>query len=77
MQMGYINTNYTKHSSLKLFYPHQLHESGEISVLQIKSYDHFADLFIKSLPFVIFDKCVKDIAMCRLKDLQGSGEEPL
>jgi hypothetical protein len=29
------------------------------------------NLFIKSLPLAIFDKCVKDIGMRRRKDLQG------
>jgi hypothetical protein len=28
MQTGYIKTNYTKHISLKLFYPHELQEGG-------------------------------------------------
>jgi hypothetical protein len=42
---------------------------GEISILQIKSYDNHVDLFTKSLPLAIFDKCVKDIGMKRLKDL--------
>jgi hypothetical protein len=37
MQTGYIKTNYTKHISPKLFYPHELQEGGEISILQIKS----------------------------------------
>jgi hypothetical protein len=36
MQMGYIKTNYIKHISPKLFYPHRLPESEEISILQIK-----------------------------------------
>jgi hypothetical protein len=67
MQMGYIKTNYTKHISLKLFYPHELQEGGEISILQIKSCDNLTDLFTKFLPLVIFDKCVKDIGMRRLK----------
>jgi hypothetical protein len=35
--MGYVKTNYMKHISPKLFYPHQLQESGEIYILQIKS----------------------------------------
>jgi virulence-associated protein VapD len=77
MQTGYIKTNYTKHISPKLFYPHELQEGGEISIMQIKSYDNLADLFIKSLPLAIFDKCVKDIGMWRLKDLQGSGGDSL
>jgi hypothetical protein len=72
MQIGYIKTNCTKHISLKLFYPHKLQEGGEISILQIKSCDNLADLFIKSLPLATFDKCVKDIGMRRLTDLQGS-----
>jgi hypothetical protein len=48
-----------------------------ISILQIKSCDNHTDLFTKSLPLAIFDKCVKGIGMRRLKDLQGPGGEPL
>jgi hypothetical protein len=59
MQTGCIKTNNTNHVSLKLFYPHELQEGGEISILQIKSCNNLADLFIKSLPLAIFDKCVK------------------
>jgi hypothetical protein len=59
MQMGYIKTNYTKHISPKLFYPHELQESGEINILRIKSCDNLADLFTKSLPLATFAKCVK------------------
>jgi hypothetical protein len=77
MQMGYIKTNYTKHISPKLFYPHELQESGEINILQIKSCDNLADLFTKSLPLATFAKCVKGIGMRRLKDLQGSGGDSL
>jgi hypothetical protein len=71
MQTWYAKTNYTKYISPNLFYPHQLQKSGEINILQIKSYDNYADLFIKSLPLAIFDKCVKG----RLKDLHGQGEK--
>jgi hypothetical protein len=46
---------------------------GKISILQIKSCDNYVDLFIKSLPLAIFDKCVKGNGMGRLKDLQGLG----
>jgi hypothetical protein len=74
IQMRYIKTNYTKYISLKLFYPHELQESGEISILQIKSCDNLVDLFTKSLHLATFDKCVKCIGMHRLKDLQDSGE---
>jgi hypothetical protein len=77
MQTGYIKTNYTKHISPKLFYPHELQKSGEISILRIKSCDNLADLFTKSLPLATFDKCVKGNSMPRLKDLQGSGGDSL
>jgi hypothetical protein len=40
METWYIKTNYTKHISPKLFYPHELQEYGEISILQIKSCDN-------------------------------------
>jgi hypothetical protein len=63
-----------KHISLKLFYPHELQEGGEISILQIKSCDNLADLFIKSLPLTTFDKCVKDIGMCSSKICNIQGE---
>jgi hypothetical protein len=36
MQIGYIESNYIKHISPKLFYPHELKEHGEISILQTK-----------------------------------------
>jgi hypothetical protein len=65
-----------KHIFLKLFYPHELQQYGEITILQIKSSDNHADLFTKSLPLAIFDKCVEDIDMRRLKDLQGLGGNP-
>jgi hypothetical protein len=72
MKTRYIKTNYTKHISPKLFFPHQLQESGEISILQIKSHNNLTNLFTKSLPLIMFDKCVKGIGTCRLKDLQDS-----
>jgi hypothetical protein len=77
MQTGYIKTNYMKHISLKLFYLYQLQESGKISFLQIKSCDNYTDLFTNSLPFALHHNCVKGICMRRLRDLQGSGGEPL
>jgi hypothetical protein len=36
MQTGYIKSNIAKHIVPKLFYPHELQESGEINILQIK-----------------------------------------
>jgi hypothetical protein len=69
IQMGYIKIKYIKHISPKLLCPHELQEGGEISILQIKSCDNFTNLFTKSLPLAIFDKCVKDIGIRRLKYL--------
>jgi hypothetical protein len=66
-----------KHSSPKLFCPHQLQESVEISILQIKSCANYADLFTKSLPFALHHNCVRGIGMCQLIDLQGSEGESL
>ena len=73
MQTGYIKSNITKHIAPKLFYPHELQESGEINILQIKSCDNLTVLFTKSLPTSIFQKFVHDIGMRRLQDLQESG----
>jgi hypothetical protein len=69
MQIWYIKTNYIKHIFLKLFYPHELQEHREISMLQTKSCDNLTDLFTKSLSLTIFDKCIKGIGIKRLKDL--------
>ena len=77
MQKGYIKSNITKHIAPKLFYPHELQQSGEINILQTKSCDNLADLFTKSLPTSIFEKCVKGIGMRRLRDLQVSGGDSL
>jgi hypothetical protein len=63
MQMGYIKSNITKHIAPKLFYPHELQESGEINIMQIKSCDNLADLFTKSLPTFVFQKLVHGIGM--------------
>jgi hypothetical protein len=69
MQMRYIKSNVT----LNYFMDNNFEKSSEISFLQIASCDNYADLFTKLLPLSIVDKCMKDIDMRRLKDLQGSG----
>jgi hypothetical protein len=74
MQTGHIKTNYIKHISPKLFYPHEFQESGEISILQIKSCNNLANLFTKSLPLATFDKCVKvmvyvDLKICKVGEI--------
>ena len=75
MQTAYIKSNITKHIAPKLFYPHELQQSGEINILQTKSYDNLADLFTKSLPASTFEKCIRGIGTRRLRDLQDSGGE--
>jgi hypothetical protein len=73
METGYIRSNINKHIAPKLFYPHELQENGDINILQTKSWDNLADLFIKSLPYSTFQKCVESIGMRRLKCLQDQG----
>lgn len=73
MQTGYIKSNITKHIAPKLFYPHELQESGEINILQTKSCDNLTDLFTKSLPASTFKKCIRGIGTMRLRDLRESG----
>jgi hypothetical protein len=75
MESDYIKSNMTKYIIPKLFYPHELQKNGEIEILQTKSCDNLADLFIKSLPYSTFRKCVEGISMRRLRDLQESGGE--
>jgi hypothetical protein len=68
-----VKSNVTKHITHKLFYPHELQDNGEISILQTKSCDNLADLFTKSLPYCTFFKCVVGIGMRRLRDLRDLG----
>jgi hypothetical protein len=75
MQTGYVKNNMTKHISPKFFFPHELQKQGEVSILQIKSFDNLVDLFTKSLPASTFTKCVREIKMRHLRDLQNSGGE--
>ena len=75
IQMGYVKSNITKHIAPKFFYPHELQKSGEVKILQTKSWENLADLFTRSLPATTFRKCVRDIGMRRLKELQNSGGE--
>ena len=67
----YIKGDRTKHNSPKFFYTHELHNSGEINVQQIRSSDNLADLFTKTLSTTTFKKLVHQIGMCQVKDLQN------
>ena len=67
---GYIKGDRTKHISPKFFYTHELQQSRQIDIKQIRSTDNFADLFTKSLPTSTFEKLVYGIGMRRLSKLQ-------
>jgi hypothetical protein len=60
---------------LSYFIPHEFKKNGEISILQMKSYDNNNDLFIKSLLNSLFHNYVNEIGMKILLDLQNSGWE--
>ena len=66
---GYINSDRTKQISPKFFYTHELQNSGEINVQQIRSSDNLVDLFTKALTTRTFKKLVHQIGMCQVKDL--------
>ena len=67
---GYIKGDKTKHISPKFFYTHQLQESRQVDVKQIRSSNNLVDLFTKSLPISIFEKIVYGIEMGRVNKLQ-------
>ena len=68
---GYIKGDRTKRISPKFFYPHELHNSSEINMHQIRSNDILANLFTKVLPTTTFKKLVHQIGMRQAKDLQN------
>ncbi|KAL5809036.1 hypothetical protein ACOSQ3_029727 [Xanthoceras sorbifolium] len=68
---GYIKGDRTKHISPKFFYTHELQQSRQIDVKQIRSTDNLADLFTKSLPTSTFEKLVYGIGMRRFCKLQN------
>ena len=67
---GYIKGDQTNHISPKFFFTHDLPQSGEINVQQIRSSDNFADLFTNALPTLIFDKLRYKIGICLLQDIK-------
>ena len=66
---SYIKDDKTKHISPKFFYTHELQQSRQIDVKQIRSTDNLADLFTKALPTSTFEKLVYRIGMRRLYKL--------
>ena len=68
---GYIKGDRTKHISPKFFYTHELQNSGEINVQQIRSSDNLADLFTKVLSTTTFKKLIHQISMRQVKNLQN------
>ena len=73
LKEGFIKGDRTKHISPKFFFTHDLQKNGNICVQQIRSSDNLADLFTKTLPTAIFERLVKKIGMCRLKDVSNRG----
>ncbi|QHN81506.1 Putative reverse transcriptase [Arachis hypogaea] len=70
LKEGYIKGNKIKHISPKLFYSHDLQQSGDIDVQQIHSNDNLADLFTKALPTSTFKKLVYKTRMRQLRDIK-------
>ena len=62
-----------KHISPNFFYTHELQKQGEVNILKVQSCNNVADLFTKSLPATTFRKCIHNIGIRRLRDLQSSG----
>ena len=67
---GYIKGDRTKHISPKFFYTHELQQSSQIDVKQIRSTDNLTNLFTKTLSTSTFKKLVSGIGMRRLCKLQ-------
>lgn len=74
MEIVYIKSNITKHTAPKVFYPHQLKQSGKFDIFQIKSCDNLFDLFTKFLPTSIFHKLVHRIGMLHSEIYMSRGE---
>ena len=68
---GYIKGDRIKHISPKFFYTHELQNSCEINVQQIRSSDNLADLFTKALATTTFKKLVHQIGMRQVKYFQN------
>ena len=75
VQTGYVKSNLTKHIDPKFFYAHELQKLNEVRILHTKSCENLADLFTKSLPASSFERCVREMGMMRLREMQGSGGE--
>ena len=73
IKRDYIKGDRTKHISQKFFYTHELQNSGEIDVQQIRSSDNLAYLFMKSLSTSTFKKLIHNIRMRQLKDIDMRG----
>ena len=67
---GYIKGDKTKHISPKFFYTHELQESRQIDVKQIRFTDNLADLFTNSLLISTFEKLVYGIGIRWVNKLQ-------
>ena len=71
IEMDYIKSTMTKHTSANFFYPHELQTEGEVKILQVSSCDNMDNLFSKFLATTTFRRRVQDIEIGHLRDLQG------
>lgn len=71
LKARYIKGDRMKHISSKFFYTHDLQESSEINIQQIRSCDNLDDLFTKALLTTTFEKLVRKIDLSNLKNLKG------
>ncbi|KAJ9561483.1 hypothetical protein OSB04_006643 [Centaurea solstitialis] len=70
LKQGYVKGDMTKHISPKLLYTHDLQQTGDIDVHQIRSTENLADLFTKALPTSSFEKLVYKIGKRRLREVK-------
>src|ERR1041385_1234609 len=75
VQTSYVKSNLTKHINSKFFYAHGLQKLNEVRILHSKSCENLVDLLTKSLLTSSFKRCVYEIGIMRLREMQGSGEK--
>ena len=69
LKVRYIKGDRTKHISPKFYFTLDLQKNGNINIKQVCSSHNLANLITKVLPTVIFEKLVRSIGVCQLKDL--------
>ena len=69
LRARYVKEDRKKHTSSKFFFTQDLQRNGDINIHQVNSSDNLVDLFTEALPTAIFEKLVRNIGVCQLKDL--------